>query len=117
MAASPAWYYRDQRRIVGPVSAATLKRLVEQGTIGPSTSIRRGEDGPWFPAERVYDALIPVVEVEPIDVSDGEGNESAERDVAAGSEPAEWYFSRQDQRKLGPVPRSVLIAMVSQGKL
>ena len=117
MAASPAWYYRDQHRIVGPVSAATLKRLVEQGTIGPTTSIRRGEDGPWFPAERVYDALIPVAEVEPIDVSDGEGIALAEPDVAAGSEPAEWYFSRQDRRKLGPVPRSVVVAMVSQGKL
>ncbi len=117
MAASPSWYYRAPHGAFGPVTAATLKRFVEQGTIDPTTPIRRGEDGPWFPAERIYDALIPVAEAEPIEASDRRGRESPGPVVASGDEADEWHFSREDKRKLGPVPRSVMLAMAARRKL
>ncbi len=99
------------------MTAATLRRLVEQGTIDPTTPIRRGEDGPWFPAERIHDVLVPVAEVEPVEVSGGKAVASREPGAVPGDELAEWHFSREDQRKLGPVPRSVMLAMAAQGKL
>ncbi len=63
-------------------------------------------------------ALVPVAEVEPIDPSDDEATVPIEPVVSSSSdEPAEWYFSRDDRGKLGPIPSSVMIAMARQGKL
>src|SRR5262249_22510680 len=117
MAADPAWYYRAPHGVAGPVSSADLKRLIEQRTIDPTTSIRQGERGHWFPAEKIYDAFIPVVEMDRSDGSDDGENESVEPRATADGEATEWYFSSQARRKLGPIPRSLVIAMVGQGRL
>ncbi len=103
MAGSPEWYYETGSRVAGPVTAAGLKDLIEQGVIGPAVRIRRGQDGPWFPADRIRNALGSIGDIEPGAVPE--------------REPVEWYFSRQDHRKLGPVPWSMLLAMAAQGKL
>ena len=103
MAATLTWYYQSDSGVVGPISSAELRRLVELGIVRPTTRIRRGEAGSWFPAEGIQVVLEPAPE--------------AEATPARTDEPAEWYFSRQDKRKLGPVRRSVLVTMLNQGKL
>jgi hypothetical protein len=103
MTGSPEWYYETESGVSGPVSAAGLRDLVKQGAIRPDMLIRRGKDGPWFLAGRVQDALESMGKAEPITRAEGEA--------------AEWYFSRKDQRKLGPVPWSMLLAMSRHGKL
>ena len=94
----PGWW-----RVAGPASSAELKDLVKQGAIRPAMLIRRGDDGPWLPAERIPNALDPIAEAAPI--------------PGPVAEPVEWYFSRQDRCKLGPVSWSTLLAMADQGKL
>jgi hypothetical protein len=99
MAANPTWYYQSESGVVGPVSSAELKRVVEQGVIRSSTLIRRGEDGAWFPSEGIQVEL---------DAAVGTG---------AGPEACEWYFMLQGKRKMGPVTWSVLAEMLKRGKL
>jgi hypothetical protein len=104
MASTPEWYYETETGIIGPLSAAELKELIEQSRVLRTVvRIRKGEDGPWLPAERIQCAPEPVKETEPI--------------ANASSGPAEWYFSGQDRRKMGPVSWSELSEMASQGKL
>jgi hypothetical protein len=103
MAAALTWYYQTESGVVGPISAAELKRLVEKGVVRSTTRIRRGEDGSWFPAEGIQVVLGPDLAAEVATTSSGE--------------PVDCYFSLQDKRKLGPVARSVLEAMFRQGKL
>ncbi len=49
MAATQTWYYQQDSGVVGPLTSAELKRLIEQGVVRPATRIRRGRP-----------ALVPV---------------------------------------------------------
>ena len=93
------WYYESEAGIVGPVSAAELKYLIDVGTIGVSTLVRPGEDGPWLGVEKIAGLLAPA----------GEGT-SADH---SASQVAEWHFNLKGQNKEGPVPSSVLKAMIA----
>jgi S1-C subfamily serine protease len=52
-----SWYLRVAGRELGPFEPADLKRFVAQGRIQRDTPVRKGEAGPWFPAERVRGLL------------------------------------------------------------
>ena len=103
MAAARTWYYQSESGVVGPIASAELKRLIDLGVVRPNTRIRRGEEGSWIPAEGIQVELGPAG--------------SGETKAAPAADPAEWYFTRQDKRKLGPVSRTMLETMLSQGKL
>src|ERR1700689_2182224 len=103
MAASLTWYYQAETGVVGPVSSAELKRLIDRGVVRSTTRIRRGEEGSWIPAEGIQAVLGP------------EGGGGA--DPAARGDAAEWYVSLAGKRKLGPLTRAVVDSMLTQGKL
>ncbi len=103
MAATLTWYYQAETGVVGPVSSAELKRLIDRGVVRSTTRIRRGEEGSWIPAEGIQAVLGP------------EGGGGA--DPAARGDAAEWYVSLAGKRKLGPLTRAVVDSMLTQGKL
>jgi GYF domain 2 len=97
------WYYLNQTGVVGPVSEAELKYLINGGTIGISALVRQGEDGQWLAAEKNEGLLGMAREV----------------DTAGGCtrETPEWYFNLKGQNKQGPVPWAALMAMSADGEL
>lgn len=52
-----AWYYIDQFSEVGPMTAADLKRHAADGRILPDTLVRNGDQGKWYPAQKVKGLL------------------------------------------------------------
>ena len=51
------WYYQNQEGVIGPVTVAELKYLINAGTLGVSTLVRRGDDGPWLAAQS-FESLL-----------------------------------------------------------
>jgi GYF domain 2 len=96
------WYYQNQGGAVGPVSAAELRFLLATKKIDAST-LARGDDGDWVPANTI-DELSDRVE------------RAGVRDVLDHQE-AVWHLSGKDQKKLGPVSRDVLEEMACEGRL
>jgi hypothetical protein len=94
------WYYQIQNQVIGPVKASELKRLAHEGSITPSTLLRRGEDREWMAAVRIEGLFQPTEEAEIVDEA----------------EPAEWFFS-QEGRRLGPVPLGALRRLAESGRL
>lgn len=116
MPGTPAWYYKGRHGFVGPLTAIALRRLIEAGEIEPSTPVRRGEEGSWLQAGRLQEHPLPIAEVETPEGYPVEDIERGETD-AVGNEMAEWFLSRNDRGKMGPVPRSILVAMAGRGQL
>ena len=100
---SVRWYYQNQAGIVGPVSVAELKFLFNVGAIDGLALVRNGEDGPWTAVDQVEGLRTAAGE-------DAGADDSA-------SEVPEWHFSLKGQDKQGPVPWSVLKAMIAGEKL
>jgi GYF domain 2 len=97
------WYYESQVGTVGPVSMAELRFLINVGTIGVSTLVRPGEEGPWLVAEKVASLLGATGEVE--------------NAGGCAIETPEWHFSLKGHNKQGPVPWRALKAMILEGTL
>jgi hypothetical protein len=94
------WYYRIENQVIGPVKVPELKRLAHEGSITPSTLLRRGEGGEWIAAVRIEGLFEP----------------TDEAGLVGEAEPAEWFFS-QEGRRLGPVTLGVLRKLVESGRL
>ena len=47
------WFYQVMGDEVGPVSAADLRNLAQNGTVARDTLVRKAPDGAWVLAERV----------------------------------------------------------------
>lgn len=52
------WFVRQGDKVVGPLSAAQLKKNADAGRIKPSTRLRLGTDGKWIPASSIK-GLLP----------------------------------------------------------
>jgi len=48
------WYYKILGDIVGPVSSKDLRQKVSKGEITPDSEVRKGDDGEWIFAVKVY---------------------------------------------------------------
>ena len=81
------WYYQNQTGVVGPVSAAELKYLINVGTIAGSTLVRKGEEGPWLAAGKIQGLITGA----------GEGG----NEDVSGPELTEWHFNLKGQNKAG----------------
>lgn len=58
-----AWYIQLDGTPIGPVSSEELKRLAAAGRIRPDMLVRKGDQGKWYPAQRVA-GLLPTVPAE-----------------------------------------------------
>ncbi len=55
-----AFFYQDAENTVqGPLAPAALKQLANEGVIGETTLVRKGDTGPWYQAGKIP-GLIPV---------------------------------------------------------
>ena len=57
------WYAQIGERVVGPITAAQLKRLVEEGEITSATLVKSGAGGEWASAELVKGLFSPQLEL------------------------------------------------------
>lgn len=53
-----SWYFQLDGTQVGPMTSSDLKRHVVAGRIHPTTLVRKGEDGKWYPARKVQGLLL-----------------------------------------------------------
>jgi hypothetical protein len=97
------WYYQKQEGVIGPVSEAELRYLVNVGTLGMSTLVRRGDDGPWLAAESIGGQIGLIGAPKNADDS--------------APEVPDWHFNLKGQAKQGPVLGSVLKNLFAEGKL
>jgi hypothetical protein len=97
------WYFQNDESVIGPVSEEELKYLINGGTLGVSTLVRRGDDGPWLAAGE-FDGL-----------RDAQGQPATTGGSTA--KIAEWYFNPKTQNKQGPVLWSALKDLAADGKL
>lgn len=51
------WYFKELGQVLGPVTAAELRRLAVEGDIGRDSWIRKGAAGQWVLADRVKGLL------------------------------------------------------------
>jgi len=52
------WFVQADGESLGPLAPPDLRRLVQEGRVGPETLVRLGADGKWVPAGRVR-GLLP----------------------------------------------------------
>jgi predicted metalloprotease with PDZ domain len=52
---SDDWYVRKDQKALGPFTEAQLRKGLATGRITGKTAVRKGLDGPWTPAARVFD--------------------------------------------------------------
>ena len=97
------WYYQNQTGVVGPVSVAELKFLLDGGNVKASTLVRRGDEGPWLAANTI-DGLV-------------NHDNQAKVDGGPDQNAAEWHVRGKDHERLGPISWVVLLAMASETKL
>ncbi|QDU82777.1 hypothetical protein Pla110_45390 [Polystyrenella longa] len=48
-----SWYVKINHHVYGPMSVGDLSRLADEGGIDSDTLIRKGENGKWYPPEKV----------------------------------------------------------------
>src|SRR6516165_4835800 len=98
MSSAHEWYCETEAGVIGPLLKAELRELMESGRGQRIVlRIRKGENGSWLPADQIRSALGLVEETESVsDVID---------------ESADYYFSAQDRRKMGPVSWTELATM------
>ncbi len=54
-----SYYYQDrENKVVGPLTPSALKQLANEGVIGASTPVRKGEEGAWYEAGTIA-GLVP----------------------------------------------------------
>ena len=59
-----SYYYQDNGQICGPLTPAALKQLANEGVIGESTPVRKGEQGAWYQAGTIA-GLVPPKPAQP----------------------------------------------------
>lgn len=58
-----SYYYQANEQTIGPLTPSELKQLANEGAIGASTPVRKGEQGAWYQAGTIA-GLIPPKPVE-----------------------------------------------------
>jgi GYF domain 2 len=97
------WYYQNREGVVGPVSLAELKYLINLGTITASTLVRNGDKAPWLAAVEIKGLLEPGIDA---GIADGSAPESPE-----------WHFNLKGKNKQGPITWRALKEMIAGGQL
>lgn len=133
------WYYQLLGEEFGPVSAASLRQLLIDGTLGNSDQVRNVESGDWMPlsAAGIDEADDGTATDSSEDLSDVaqelselnfEFEESGASPAAAAARkqgsavvdrqtgPAQYYYQFFGQT-LGPIPLDTLIRMAEAGRL
>ena len=96
---SACWYVRIMGEVLGPYGNDTLREMVRANRITPSDELRR-EDGPWVPANEVWELFTNDASNDPLDrialeaVSDGRAGADA-RPSTRTDEPTRCPYCRE----------------------
>ena len=108
---SAQWFYQNAGQQSGPVDPRELRRLAEDGIVGPDTLVRKGASGNWVRAEQVQGFLSrsgsdTAKENVPHDLEPTTG--SVGEPVAAGSPPTPPPLSSPVAEEMTANPRRLI---------
>jgi hypothetical protein len=131
------WYYQLLGEEFGPVSAASLRQLQTDGTLGNSDQVRSVDSGDWIPLSAVgidlsadgsagdapgdqsdvaQDLSELNFEFEESGAATGAARKQGSAVVERPTGPAQYYYQFFGQT-LGPIPLDTLIRMAEAGRL
>lgn len=116
------WYVQIAGKTYGPLSSASLKKAAEEGKITPETPVGKDRSGDWFPAKKIQGLFTPkrtaapgtlTKEVQPLAAQVQE----ASRATRTAPEIDQWYATKADGKKFGPIAKATLDLWIEERRL